>query len=170
MALQSMPRSVTWTALRGAAALLMVSPQATPMRRRPKSKARTTRPRASGMSGGETDPRAVHAQQLPGCLPAIFERQFEHDALVDRQAQPRVFEHFALELSGVPAGVAQRYEGAMRALAARNRRQHVARSGDLNVIGDAVSRIPETARPVQYEAAVGVHRAATQDRLLADTD
>src|ERR1700691_2763391 len=165
-----MPRSVTWMAVAGAAALLTVSPQATPIRRRPKSKAKTTRARASGMSGGEADARAVYAKQLPGRLPAILERQFEHDALVDRQAQAGAVEHFALQLSGIPAGVAQRHEGAFRTLAARDRRQHVTRGGDLHVVGDAVGRIPGTARPVQHETAVGVYRSATQHRLLADAD
>src|ERR1700689_4852981 len=159
MAAQSTPRSVTRTVLLGAAVLLTVSPEATPIRRRPKSKARTPRATPSGMTCGETDARTVHAQQAPGRLPAIFERQLKHDALVDRQAEPGVVEHFTLQLAGIPAGIAERHERPVRAFAARNRRQHVTRSGDLHVVGDAMGGIPGTARPVQHETEIGMHRA-----------
>jgi hypothetical protein len=58
----------------------------------------------------------------------------------------------------------------MRAFAARDRRQHVARGRDLDVVGDAVGGIPRAAGAVQHEAAVGMHRTAAQYRLLADAD
>ncbi len=38
------------------------------------------------------------------------------------------------------------------------------------MIGDAVRGIPLATRPVQHEAAVGMHRSAPQHRLFADAD
>src|ERR1019366_3927097 len=70
------------------------------------------------MARDEADAGAVDAQQLPGRLPAILERQVEYDALVHRQAQPGVVEHLALELSGFPAGIAEGDEGVLRPRAA----------------------------------------------------
>src|ERR1700761_3331972 len=99
----------------------MVSPAATPIRRSPKSKARMTRACASGMTGDEADPRAVDAQQLPRGLPAVFERQFEDNAIVDRQADPGVVEHLLLELSGIPGCIAERHERVHRPIATGDR-------------------------------------------------
>src|ERR1700729_1883936 len=127
MAVQSMPVVGTDTALWGAARRLTVSPEAIPMRRRPKSKARMTWAGALGMTCYEAHAGAVHSQQLPGRLPAILERQAEDDVLVHRQAQPGVIEHFALELTGFPARITERHEGILRTCAAGDGREHVAR-------------------------------------------
>src|SRR6185312_800936 len=98
MAGQSAPPGPMRTVAQGTAVALMVLPEAMPMRLRPKSKPRATRPRPSGMARGEAHARAVDAQQLPGSLPAILEGKVEDDLFAHRQAQPGIVEHFALEL------------------------------------------------------------------------
>jgi len=50
----------------------------------------------------------------------------KNDALIHRQAQPGVIEHFALELTGFPAGIAERHEGVQGTCAAGDGREHVA--------------------------------------------
>jgi len=77
-------------------------------------------------------------------------------------------ENLALELPGLPARVAQSDKGILGTCAARHRRQHVARGGHLNMIGNLVGRIPLTARTMQHKAAVGVDRSALQHRQAAD--
>src|SRR5271155_2479640 len=102
-----------------------------PMRRRPKSKARTTWAGASGMTREQADAGAVDAEQLPGRLPALLKGQIEDDAIIHRQAQPGVIEHLTLELAGFPAGITERNESVLGSFAARNRGQHVARGRHL---------------------------------------
>ena len=71
--------------------------------------------------------RQVHTQQLPCRLPTVFKRQFKHDAVIDRQAQPGIVQHFLFELPSVPVCVAERDERIIRPLATGNRRQDISR-------------------------------------------
>src|SRR5208282_3336844 len=120
---------------------LTVSPQAMPMRRRPKSNARTIRgaPLAglsgiadpgdagSGIAADRADTRQLHSQEATRGVPARFERQVENQTGVDRGVEPCVRPDLILELSAVPAGIPQGDDGFRRTLAAGHRGQNIAR-------------------------------------------
>ena len=148
--------------------------EAMPIRLSPKSKARTVCGRvmpgrcayawpASGLRRSTSMPssRQAPAQRCSNGRSNTTLR-------VHRHGGPGVVLQLALELAGFPAGVAEGDERVRGALAARHGGQHVARGGDLDVVGDLVGVIPLAAGTVQHEAAVGVHRAAAQHRLLGD--
>src|SRR5882672_2814663 len=130
MAVQSGPAAETLAAGRGPAVAVTVSPQAMPMRFFPKSKARMVWT-ASGMPGSAAHHVFVDAQEAPRGAPAIFVRQVEHHAGVDGHRHPRVLLDLALELPGLPAGIAERDECAIGAFTARDGSEHVARCGHL---------------------------------------
>src|ERR1700690_564199 len=90
----------------GEAARLRLSPQATPMRRRPKSKASTScglvRPGlASGISTDRADARDLDAEQPCSGLPAGLERQIEDDAGFHGRIEPGVGANLVLELPSI---------------------------------------------------------------------
>src|SRR5258708_5337246 len=128
---QSGPLCRTAMAGRGAAVQVSVSPAASPIRLRPKSKARTVwtggvgGSAPSSMPGHETQAINVDSHQPPRAEPPFFERQLEHDARVDRHRQPGVFAHLALELSGLPTRIPEGDERIHATLAAPHRGQHV---------------------------------------------
>src|SRR5256885_7629015 len=114
------------------------------------------------MAGFRAQAIDVDPEQTPGTGPALLERQLEYHARIHRHGRPGVLAQFALELAGLPARVTESDEGIRRALAARHRREHIPRGGHLDGVGHFMSVVPLPARPVQHEAAVGVHRPAAR--------
>src|ERR1700723_394150 len=157
------PLGPAGTVSRAEALRLKVSPQATPILRRPKSKARTIFGRDdSGISAGGADSGQFHAQQAAGRVPARFERQVENQALIHRGAEPGIGANLLLQLAAVPAGIAQGDDGLGRTLAARHGGQNIARGRHMQRIGNLERRIPFTVRAVYHEAAIGLHGAPSQ--------
>src|SRR5690606_24098702 len=107
----------------GCATPSAVSPTATPMWRRPKSKAstvpctdematdeagrRTVMPACSCMAGLVGEAGVGHAEQLHGRRQAFLGRQVEDDLFVGRHGEPGVLLDLVLELPGRPARIAQ---------------------------------------------------------------
>src|SRR5579862_1731099 len=168
MRTQSGPSLRTCTAGRGAGLAVTVSAAAMPMRRKPKSKATRVCGRASGIARDGAQLLHIDAEQLPRSLPALRERELKHQTLIGRHWQPCVLADLALELTRIPACIAERDERVRGTLAARHRREHVARGRDLNELGDGVGGIPIAPRAMQHEAAVRLHWSAPQNRLLTD--
>src|SRR5580704_10952474 len=163
MSSQRGPFRPAGTVSKAEALRLMLSPQATPILRRPKSKARMIFAREdSGISAGGTDSRQFHAQKTSGGMPAGLERQFENQTQVHRRTQPRVRPKLFLQLAAVPAGVPQGDNGLLGPLAARHGRQYVPRRGHVQRIGDLERRIPFAERAMHDEAAIGLHRSTAQ--------
>src|SRR4051812_22855598 len=101
------------------------SPTATPMRLRPKSKARTVRAERSGMSCFVLETCVVDAEQLHRLWQALFGRGVEKDGVLRLNREPGVLRKLLLELAGRPAGIAQRHQHALRAIAAPDRLEDV---------------------------------------------
>src|SRR6202044_1671874 len=101
---QGTPRDPQASARACEALRLTVSPQATPMRRCPKSNARTIcgacsrADGASGITADRADEREIDAQYPPGPGPARFERHVEDEARIHRGAEPGVRPDLVLEL------------------------------------------------------------------------
>src|SRR2546421_7802056 len=106
------------------------SPTATPMRFNPKSKARTVRPRASGMSCFVLQPREIEAEELHRLGQALFGRNVEEDRVLRFDRQPRVLRELLLELPRRPAGIAERHQHARGTFAAADRFEDVFRGGE----------------------------------------
>src|SRR4029079_15148626 len=168
MAPQSGPVAPTSAAGRGPAVRVTVSPVASPMRFIPKSKARIVWITPSGMAGDAADDVLVDAEEAPRGAPALLVGQLEHDAGIYRHLHPGILLDLVLELARLPAGVAERDERILPALAARHGGEHIARGGDLHGVGNLVRVVPLAARTVEDEDAIGVHRAAAEHRLRAD--
>src|SRR4051794_27903611 len=151
-------------AVRGWAVRVSVSPLAIPMRLSPKSTERMTCGRPSGMTRERGELAGFHAEQPERCQPTLLVGQVEDHALVRGHREPGVVEHLFFELAGFPARVAKRDERLFRSGAGRHGGEYVARSGDLDELGDLVCRVPRTARTVQHEAAILVNRATAQHR------
>src|ERR1700735_3796884 len=157
------PSGPAGTVCRAEALRLRVSPQATPILRRPKSKARTIFGRDdSGISADGTDSGQFHAQETPGGMPARFKRQLENQSQIHRGAQPCVRPDLLLQLAAVPAGVPQGDHRLIGPLTARHGRQDVARGGDVQRIGNLERRVPFAEGPMHDKAAIGLHRSAAQ--------
>src|SRR2546421_5007213 len=105
------------------------SPTATPMRLRPKSKARTVREARSGMSRFVLEPREVDAKELHRLVEALLCRDVEQDRVLGFHREPGVLRQLLLELAGGPAGIAERHQHALRAFAATDRFEDVFRGG-----------------------------------------
>src|SRR5258708_22021582 len=105
----------------GCAVPLSRSPTATPMRFRPKSKARTVRAARSGMSCFILQARLVDAQQLHRLAKALFGPDVEEDRVLRLDRYPRVLLQLLPELARRPAGIAERHPHARRAVAAADR-------------------------------------------------
>src|SRR5690242_3225345 len=94
------------------------SPTATPMRFKPKSKARTVRPRPSGMSRFVLQPREIDAEQLHRLRQTLFGRNVEEDCVLRFDGEPGVLRELLLQLAGRPPGIAERHQHALGAFAA----------------------------------------------------
>src|SRR5258707_929933 len=163
MSSQRGPFLLAGTVSKAEALRLTLSPQATPILRRPKSKARTIFGREiSGISANGADSRQFHAQKSSGGMPAGFERQFENQTQVNRRAQPGVRPNLFLQLAAVPAGVPQGDNGLLGPLAAGHGRQDIPRRSHVQRIGDLERRIPFAECTMHDEAAIGLHRSAAQ--------
>src|SRR5580704_12872537 len=120
------------TVSRAEALRLRVSRQATPILRRPKSKAKTSFGRSdSGIAADGADSGQFHAQETPSGEPARFKRQFKDQSQIHRRAQPGVRPDLLFQLAAIPAGVSQGDNGLSGPLTARHGRQDVARGGDV---------------------------------------
>src|SRR6266850_6468690 len=113
---QSLPLAPIVTTAIGLALRVSVSPAATPMRRRPKSKPSARDAGAavaapSRMTGSRTQPVEFDSKEPPGGMPAVLEGQAEHDGVARRHVEPGVRADFFLELAGLPAGIAERNKG-----------------------------------------------------------
>src|ERR1700690_248366 len=103
MASQRGPFESAGTASRAEALRLSVSPQATPILRRPKSKARTIFGRGdSGISADGADSQQSPPQQAAGRMPARFERQIENQSQIHRGAEPGIGANLLFQLAAVP--------------------------------------------------------------------
>src|SRR4051812_46131292 len=140
------------------------SPTATPIRFKPKSKARTVRARPSGMSCRVLQPRVVEAEQFHRLRQALLGRNVEEDRVFRLDGEPGVLRKLLLELSRRPAGVAERHQHALGTFAAADGFQDVLRRGEADRLAHRKRRLPIADRLVQHEAAVGLHRAAEVDR------
>ena len=82
---------------------------------------------------------------------------------IGRAMQPAVMLDLLLELARRPAGIAERQDGAVRALAARDRLENVERRGEADAFVDRQRRVldEEVAR-MQHEAALGIDRPALE--------
>src|ERR1700722_5450850 len=168
--------AATGTASSGVAERLTVSPQATPIRRRPKSNASTTcgAPGTTGTGIGGTgiagsgvapdraDARQLHPEEASRGLPAGLERQFEYQVGVHRRAQPCVSADFIFQLAAVPARISQCDDGFFRTLAAGHGGQYVPRCRYVDDVGHFERRVPFAAGAVHHETTIGLHRAAAQ--------
>src|ERR1019366_1070274 len=77
--------------------------------------------------------------------------------------QPAVRLDFVFQLPGRPAGIAEREDGALRPVAARDRLEDVERGGEADAFVDRQRRVlDEEIGRVQYEAAPGFHRPALE--------
>src|SRR5258708_37802478 len=103
------------------------SPTATPIRLRPKSKARMV-PR-SGMSRFVLQLRKVDAEELHRRRQALFGGRVENDAVARLDREPGVLRQLVLELSRRPSAAAQRHQEPCRALAAPHRLEDVLGGG-----------------------------------------
>src|SRR5438874_10995837 len=83
------------------------SPTATPIRFKPKSKARTVRAERSGMSCFILQARVVDAEQLHRLGEALFGRDVEEDRIARFDRQPGVLRELLLELARRPARIAE---------------------------------------------------------------
>src|SRR5436309_404988 len=126
------------------------SPTATPMRFKPKSKARTVRAARSGMSRFVLQPRVVDAKQLHRLGKALFGRYVEEDGIARFDREPRVLRKLLLELAGRPARVAEGHEHAFGALAAADRFKNVLGGGEADHLAHAQRRLPVTRGLVQH--------------------
>src|SRR5688500_14582761 len=97
-----------WMLRSGCAVPSSGSPTATPMRLRPKSKARTVVAARSGMSRFVLQPPEVDAEKLHRRRQPLLGRRLEDDAVGRLHREPGVLRELVLELPGRPAGVAQR--------------------------------------------------------------
>src|SRR6185369_9584367 len=118
------------------------SPTAIPIRFRPKSKARTVRPRRSGMSRFILQPREVEAEELHRRRQPLLGRSVEQDAVARLDREPGVLRQLVLELARGPARVAERDEQLLRALAAAHRFEYVLRGGKADMGPDPQRRLP----------------------------
>src|SRR5688572_671486 len=75
------------------------SPTATPIRLRPKSKARMVRARGSGMSRFVLQPREIQAEEFHRRRQALFSRRFEDDAVARFHREPGILRQLVLERS-----------------------------------------------------------------------
>src|SRR3546814_9643497 len=75
----------------------------------------------------------------------------------------------AFELAGFPAGVAEHDNVIVRTFAESDRTQDVARSGDVQAIGDFHARFPAARLAMHDKAALRLHRAAPEhDRFVGE--
>src|SRR2546421_3922852 len=118
------------------------SPTATPMRLRPKSKARTVRAVRSGMSRCVLEPRIVEAEQLHRLAEALLRRDVEQDRVFRFDGEPGVLRELLLELPGRPAGIAEGHQHALGAFAAADRFKDVLRGGEADRFAHAQRCLP----------------------------
>src|SRR5690606_25882862 len=154
IAAQSGPCACTSTTASARAPWPNALPTATPMRRAPTSKPSTVPSRrmpgtvrapgapGSGMAGVIGHARHVHADPASGTLPARLQRQPEQQFGIGGRGEPAVLAQLVLELAGAPAGAAQRDHRRARALAARQRLEHVARGGHVEAVADRQAGVP----------------------------
>src|SRR3546814_1240026 len=82
---------------------------------------------------------------------------------------PGVVQDLAFELAGFPAGVAEHDNVIVRTFAESDRTQDVARSGDVQAIGDFHARFPAARLAMHDKAALRLHRAAPEhDRFVGE--
>src|SRR5947207_1341695 len=125
---------------RGCAVRSSGSPTATPIRLRPKSRARTVREARSGMPGFVLQPREVEAQELHGGRQALVRWHVEEDGVARLDGEPGVLRELVLELPRRPAGVTERHEHARGAFAAADGFENVLRGGEADCRSDAQCR------------------------------
>src|SRR5258708_11689418 len=106
------------------------SPTATPMRFRPKSKAKTVRAARSGMSCLILQARLVDAEQLHRLRQALFGRGVEEDRVLRLDREPGVLRQLLLELAGRPAGIPERPQHGLRDFARADRLANVLRGAE----------------------------------------
>src|SRR5713226_445643 len=118
------------TAGSGCAMASSGSPTATPMRFKPKSKARTVRAARSGMSRFVLQPRVIEAEELHRRRQPLLGGRVEDDAVARLDGEPGILRQLVLELPAGPSGVAQGDQHLLRTLAAPDRLEDVLRGGE----------------------------------------
>jgi hypothetical protein len=89
--------------------------------------------------------------------------EVKQDLWVGRTAQPGIVGQLRFQLAGFPAGVAQRHEMPLRALTVGNGEQHILGRAHAER-AEHQGRLKLLLGRMQDEAAVGLHRAACEDR------
>src|SRR3954466_5147380 len=130
------------------------------------------RPASSCVPGLLAEHARVDAQQPERALVALLDRGVEDDLRRGVDVEPAVAPELFLELAGRPAAVAERDQHAARAGTLCHRLEDVLAGGHLEPARHRQRRA-ERARTVdlalvQHEAALGLDRAAVEDRLLAE--
>src|SRR5512135_82327 len=170
----------------GCAVRSRASPTATPVRRSPKSNARTVESlseaemrdwggrvapawpdmRRSGMTRFVLQAGKIDAQQLHRRRQPLLDRRIEDDRVLGLDREPRVLRQLVLELARRPAGVAERHQDLGRAFAAADGLENVLGGGQPDRLTHPERGLPLAGRRVQHEPAVGLHGSAEKNRRI----
>src|SRR5262245_50715128 len=114
---------------------------------------------ASGVAGLAREHPKVDADLLKR-LDVLALGVLPEDQLgIGAAVQPAVLIDLGFELTGSPAGVAERQNRPLRAFAARNRLEDVERGGETDAFVDRERRVlDEEVAGMQHEAAAGLDR------------
>src|SRR5450830_1627404 len=143
----SLPSSVNLASLvaalmmvSGCACLIRVLPMATPMRFKPKSKARSVSTTISGATEVAAKHDRIDAQQGQRSGKALFHRQVKNDGGISLDREPAIGCQLAFELTGAPAGTAQTNEHLWRTVTIGNGFQNIFRGRQRNTFSDLQGR------------------------------
>src|SRR5450830_886196 len=151
--------------VKGWACLIRVLPIATPMRFKPKSKARSVSTEScSGPAEIAAEHDRVDAQQGQRCSEALLHRQVEDDGWIGFDGQPAVAAEFFFQLTGAPARTTQADQHLLRPVAVSDCFQHVFGGSQGNAVGHLQSRRELTHRCMQHKTTLDLHRTAEHHR------
>src|SRR5450830_304153 len=149
----------------GWACLIRVLPIATPMRFKPKSKARSV---STNAGSGATEIAAEHdrvdAQQGQCGGEALLHRQIENDGRIGLDRQPAIAAQLFFQLAGAPARTTEADQHLLRAVAMGDGFEHIFGSGQRNALGHLQCRRKLVHRGMQHETALHLHRPAKHHR------
>src|SRR5690606_40178057 len=102
-----------------------------------------------------------------GSIQALLGCQLEENLVIGGAAQPDVVGQFLVQLAGFATGVAQGDEDILGAAAAAHVQENIPRGGQLQW-AEIQARLPLLWAAMQYEAALGLYRAAVEHHPIAD--
>src|SRR6056297_690315 len=118
---------------------------------------------AGGLQGIDLDTEA-----LDGFGPALIDWQIEQDVSLGHHVQPGVVAHFVLQLSGIPARIAQRHEKLLRPVPFSDGFENIARGRHRDARPDPHAGFPDRWPGMQHEAALGMHGTALVDQNIVE--